>query len=60
MIDLNLVFFNDDIFLKYIYLEEIDLQRLLDKIEKSNYKEKGLSLEILDKLIDNYNILQCL
>ncbi|WP_194189507.1 hypothetical protein [Clostridium chrysemydis] len=57
MIDLNLIFSNDDIFLKHIYFEEIELQRLLDKIEKSNYKDKDLSLKILGKLIDIYNLL---
>ncbi|MGL5870229.1 hypothetical protein [Clostridium chrysemydis] len=57
MIDLNLVFSNDDLFLKHIYFEEIDLQRLLDKIEKSNFKDKDLSLKLLDKLIDNYSLL---
>ncbi|MCR6514297.1 MAG: hypothetical protein ACRC1T_10815 [Clostridium chrysemydis] len=57
MIDLNLVFSNDDLFLKHIYFEEIDLQRLLDKIEKSNFKDKDLSLKLLGKLIDNYSLL---
>lgn len=57
MIDLNLIYEKDYIFLQYIYFEELNIQRLLDKIEQSNYKDKNLSLKLLDKLIDNYNLL---